>query len=316
MHGGNIYNKTHPTMTRQTLNKQLILDLYNQDPSKGKYWVADQLGLNRSSVSTLISRYCSNSLPIDSTLEHRVKETIQLFPYTGTKAKISKHLGISHHLIEQLLHKTQDVLIIEHFERPKCSSSKLTDTDIQDILDGSKLGIGNDQMGLIKGVDGISIRNIRKKLLTKEEYAQYHSIERFYSGDYNAYYNDRGDKFLSTWEEKLADYLFSLGVKYFSNVRLSYGGKNYSPDFYLPKTRTFIEVFGMSNVSTYQSKMNEKIEFYNSNNIKCLFLFEDSFLLNKKYVDSYKVNLDNFLSEIEGHIFNPHIKKIHINHKK
>ena len=303
-------------MTRQTLDKQLILELYNQNPTKGKYWVADQLGLNRSSVSTLINKYCTNNLSIDTELERKVKELIPLFPYTGTKNKISNHLGVSNHTIDQLLHKTQDVLIIDHFNTPKCSSSKLTDADIQDVLDGSKLGIGNDQMGLIKGVDGISIRNIRKKLLTKEEYAQYHSIERFYSGDYNAYYNDRGDKFLSTWEEKLADRMFEIGVKYFSNVRLSYDGKNYSPDFYLPKTRTFIEVFGMSNVNVYKSRMNEKIEFYNSNNIKCLFLFEDSFMLNKKYIDSYKVNLDNFLTEIEGRIFNQHIKKIHINHKK
>jgi hypothetical protein len=303
-------------MTRQTLDKQLILDLYNQNPTKGKYWVADQLGLNRSSVSTLINKYCTNNLSIDTELERKVKELIPLFPYTGTKNKISNHLGVSNHTIDQLLHKTQDVLIIDHFNTPKCSSSKLTDADIQDVLDGSKLGIGNDQMGLIKGVDGISIRNIRKKLLTKEEYAQYHSIERFYSGDYNAYYNDRGDKFLSTWEEKLADYMFEIGVKYFSNVRLSYDGKNYSPDFYLPKTRTFIEVFGMSNVNVYKSRMNEKIEFYNSNNIKCLFLFEDSFMLNKKYIDSYKVNLNNFLTEIEGRIFNQHIKKIHINNTK
>jgi hypothetical protein len=303
-------------MTRQTLNKQLILDLYNQNPTKGKYWVADQLGLNRSSVSTLISRYCSNNLPIDSVLENRVKELIPLFPYTGTKTKITKHLNITPHIFEQLLHKTQDVSIIEYFKKPKHSSHNLTDVDIQYILDGSKLGIGNDQMGLIKGIDGVCIRNIRKKFLTPEEYAQYHSIERFYSGDYNAYYNDRGDKFLSTWEEKLADHMFEIGVKYFSNVRLSYDGKNYSPDFYLPKTRTFIEVFGMSNINTYKSRMNEKIEFYNSNNIKCLFLFEDSFMLNRKPVDSYKVNLDNFLTEIEGRIFNQHIKKIHINNKK
>lgn len=303
-------------MNRQPLNKQLILDLYNQNPTKGKYWVADQLGLNRSSVSTLINKYCVNNTPIDGELERKVKDAIILFPYTGNKSKISKYLRVSNHSIEQIYHKTQDISIIEHFKTPKCSSYKINDLDIQDILDGSKLGIGNDQMGLIKNIDGVCVRNIRKKFLTKEEYAKYHSIERFYSGDYNAYYNDRGDKFLSTWEEKLADYLFEIGVKYFSNIRIPYNGKNYSPDFYLPKTRTFVEVFGMSNVGVYKSRMNEKIEFYNSNNIKCLFLFEDSFMLNKKYVDSYKINLDNFLVETEGRIFNQHIKKIHINNKK
>lgn len=303
-------------MKRKTMDKQAILDLYSKNIEKGKYWVATQLGLNPSSVAALIDRHYASNEPINIELEHKLKEAITLFPYTGTKSKLEKYLGITPYMLTQIVLKTQDPLILEYMNKPKSSSHKLTDPDIQDILDGSKLGIGNDQMGLIKGIDGVCIRNIRKKFLTPEEYAQYHSIERFYSGDYNAYYNDRGDKFLSTWEEKLADYLYSLGIKYFTNVRLSYGGKNYSPDFYLPKTRTFIEVFGMSNVSTYQGKMKEKIEFYTTNNIKCLFLFEDSFKANNMYVDSYKTNLDIFLSEIKGQVFNPHIKKIHIINRK
>lgn len=303
-------------MARSTLNKQLILDLYHQNPDKGKYWVADQLGLNRSSVSTLINKYYSNKSPINKDLENRLKNAIVLFPYTGTLTKLSKYLGISTHSIKQIYHKTQDPIIIKFSNSPKCGTHKLTDSDIQDILNGSKLGIGNDQMGLIKGIDGICIRNIRKKFLTKEEYAKYHSIERFYSGDYNAYYNDRGDKFLSTWEEKVADYLHNNDIKYFSNIRISYSGKNYSPDFYLPKSRAFIEVFGMSNVDIYVKRMKEKIDFYTNNNIKCLFLFEESFVTDKKHTERYKNQLDDFLSEIKGCIFNKHIKKIHINHKK
>jgi hypothetical protein len=302
-------------MNRNTLDKEKIISLYLQNQEKGKYWVADQLGLNRSSVSTIINKYCSNSLELDKELENKILEAIKLFPYTGTKSKITNYTNTSNHSLEQVIHKTSNQNIINHFQTPKISSHKLTDQDIQDILDGSKKGIGNDQMGIIKNIDGVCIRNIRKKFLTPEEYATYHSIERFYSGDYNSYYNSRGDKFLSTWEEKIADYLYESDVKYFTNVRISYKGKNYSPDIYLPKSRTFIEIFGMSNVGVYKDRMNEKIKFYTENNIKCLFLFEEDFLLDKKPIQKYKKSIDYFLPQIENSIFNKHIKSIYIQHK-
>ena len=303
-------------MNMKTLNKNKILNLYLKNKEKGKYWVADQLKLNRSSVSTLINKYLPNSNKLDIELESKLLEAIRLFPYTGTKKKISFYLGVSKHSIEQIIHKTKINEIIEYFNKPKCHTYKLNDNDIQDILDGSKKGIGNDQMGLIKGVDGISIRNVRKKLLTKEEYKLYHSIDRFYSGDYNSYYNDRGDKFLSTWEEKVADYLYLNNIKYYSNVRIHYNDKNYSPDFYLPKSRTFIEVFGMSNVESYKLRMNEKIQFYNDNKIKCLFLFEEDFLKNKKYINQFQQKLLDFNEQTKNMKYNLNIKKVFLNKLK
>ena len=215
-----------------------------------------------------------------------------------------------------LIFKTKNQNIKNHFLKPKFSSKKLTDQDIQDILDGSILGIGNDQMGLIKGVDGVSIRNVRKRFLSKKNYEKYHSIERFYSGDYNSYYNDRGDKFLSTWEEKVADFLYQNNIKYHTNVRIGYLGKRYSPDIYLPKNKTFIEIFGMSNIDCYKIKMEEKIKFYNENKIKCLFLFEEDFLEMKKYTELYKEKILNFLKEIQTIKYNNHIGKIYINKNK
>jgi len=184
------------------------------------------------------------------------------------------------------------------------------------ILNLEKEGKGNDLIGKLLKIDGGTVRKYLIEYYGIDKYKERHSIDKFLTPNYSGFINDRGDRFHSSLEVLVADYLFEIGVKYFSNIRLPYNGKNYSPDFYLPKTRTFIEVFGMSNVGVYKSRMNEKIEFYNSNNIKCLFLFEDSFMLNKKYIDSYKIKLDNFLVETEGRIFNQHIKKIHINNKK
>jgi hypothetical protein len=307
-----IYNKT---MKRKTLDKELILSTYRENKKKGKYWVATYLGLNKSSVSTIINKYEANNEPINEELEQKLLKLMVEFPYTGTKRKFSDILSISNHSMEQLIHKTTKKEIINFFSKPKYSSHNLTDQDIQDILDGSKLRIGNDKMGLMKNIDGVCIRNIRKKFLTPKEYLKYHSIERFYEGDYKSYYNDRGDKFLSTWEEKLADFLFEKNIKYHSNVRISYNDKKYSPDFYLPVTRVFIELFGMSNVDCYKEKMNEKIKFYNENKIKCLFLYEEDFMENKKLIDNFKSKVENFISQTENCIFNKHIKNIYMINK-
>jgi hypothetical protein len=306
-------------MKKTTISNELIssiIELYTHNQEKGKYWIANELKLNKNTVSSIIDRMFPNKVEINKELELKIIEAIILFPYTGTKEKICKYLKISKHSLEQIIHKTEDKTIINHFNTPKTSTHKLTDSDIIDILEGSKKRIGNDKMGLIKGIDGISIRNIRKKFLSSKEYEEYHSIERFLGGDYNAYYNNRGDKFLSTWEEKVADYLFKENIKYFSNIRFHHSGKNYSPDFYLPKTRTFIEVFGMSNVENYKVKMKEKIHFYLVNNIEYLALYEEDFILNKKYVDVFKNKIDKYLLYIDGKIFNEHINKIYINNKK
>lgn len=300
------------TMRKETLDKDLILKTYDENKDKGKYWVANHLKLNKSSVTSLINRYRKNKKPTNKFLEQQVLNTIKLFPYTGTRSKIQKYLKISRSILEQIIHKTENPIIIEFFKSPKSPTHKLSDDDISTILEGSKKRIGNDKMGLLLGIDGICIRNIRKKFLTKEEYEKYHSIERFYSGDYNAYYNERGDKFLSTWEEKVADYLYSKEIKYFSNVRMHYLGKNYSPDFYLPKTRTFIEVFGMSNVSCYIPRMKEKMLYYEQNNIKYLALLEGDFIFNKKLINDFESKIEDFTTEIQGNIYNNHIKNIYI----
>lgn len=299
-------------MNKETMNKEKILDLYLKNKDKGKYWVARTLGLKANSVSSLIDKHIPNSLDINKDLENQILNTIEKFPYTGSLHKISKYLGVSSHRIKQIILKTNNQTIKSHFNTPKHSSHNLTDQDIQDILEGSKKGIGNDLMGSLKNIDGVCIRNIRKKFLSKEEYEKYHSVERFYSGDYNSYYNDRGDKFLSTWEEKVADYLFNKNIKYFSNIRIYYKEKNYSPDFYLPKTRVFIEVFGMSSVEYYKNRMEEKMKFYKKNNIKYLALLTEDFMLSGKFTDTFKYKIDNFINEVGTKIFNNHIKKIYI----
>jgi len=280
------------------MNKSIILEHYKK--TNNKYKTASELGLNKNYVSSLVDRHFPNSQKLDLELEKKVLELMVKYPYTGTITKISKILKVSRHNIIQLNLKTNNKNIVNYFLSPKCSVSKLTDHDIQDILDGSKDGVGHDLMGIMKNIDGGCIRRVRKKLLTKDEYKKYHSINRFYEGDYNSYYNNRGDKFLSTLEEKVADYLFEKGINYHSNVRLNFKNKNYSPDIYLPDTKVFIEIFGMSNYQVYKNNMDKKIKYYRDNNIKCLFLYEEHFYPKL----NFQTKVNQFLKETKGNKYN------------
>jgi hypothetical protein len=195
-------------------------------------------------------------------------------------------------------------LIKKHFNKTLYSAKNLTDSDIFKILEGSKKGIGHDLMGEIIGVDGGTIRYVRKKFLTDEEYTQYHSLTKFLSPWSKGYSNDRGDIFLSSLEEKVCDYLYNKKINYKSNITLKYKNKNYSPDIYLTNNNVFIEIFGMSNIECYKTRMYEKIKFYTENKIKCLFLFQESFYDNLDWEE--KINI--FLDEIKNKKFNKKIK--------
>ena len=254
-----------------------IINFYKKHKNKGRYWVADELKINRNYFCSLIDKYFPNSTPINLILEKDVETLIQKYPYTGTMFKIAKILGVSKHKIQQINLKTTNVKINHHFSSPKHSSKKLTDEEIDLILKGSKKGIGNDLMGEKLGIDGTSVRYIRKKFLTPEEYKNYHSVDRYQSLEHLGYYNDRGDKFLSSLEQKVSNYLFDNKIEYKTNVRIINHLNRYSPDILLTESNLLIEIFGMSNVECYKKRMYEKISFYTENDVKCLFLIRRRF---------------------------------------
>jgi hypothetical protein len=286
------------------MEEQEIIKFYLENKNKGKYWIARKLNLNKNYVSSLIDRKVPNSCGINIELEKNIIECINKFPYTGTEHKIAKTLNISKHKIRQLILKTSNKKILNHFSSPKSHCKKLTDDDIHQILKGSKLGIGNDLMGLKIGVDGSSVRNIRKKFLTKEEYELYHSKDRYSSPFDRGYKNDRGDSFMSSLEEQVCNFLFELGIKYNTNVQIIEQNKKYCPDIHLIESGAFIEIFGMSDVECYKERMFEKIDYYNNNNIKCLYIFGDSFYCNIDWKDK----ITQFLEEIKNKKFNFNIK--------
>ena len=281
-----------------------IINFYKENKDKGRYWIADKLKLNRSYFCSLIDKHFPNSTPINSTLEKDIETLIQKYPYTGTMAKIASILGVSKHKIQQVNLKTKNVKINQHFSYPKHSSSKLTDKDIDLILEGSKKGIGNDLMGEKLGINGTTVRYIRKKFLTPKEYKNYHSVDRYQGLEHLGYYNDRGDKFLSSLEQKVGDYLFNNKIKYKTNVRITNHPSKYSPDILLTESNSLIEIFGMSNVECYKKRMYKKISFYTENNIKCLFLFEEDFEEDLEWIEKLRI----FISNIKGKQFNKQLK--------
>jgi len=60
----------------------------------------------------------------------------------------------------------------------------------------------------------------------------------------------------------------------------------------------------MSNIPYYQTRMYEKIKFYNENKIKCLFLFQESFYDSLDWEEK----VITFISEIKNKKFNKKIK--------
>ena len=111
-----------------------IINFYKKYQNKGRYWIADELKVNRNYFCSLIDKHFPNSTPINLILEKDVETLIQKYPYTGTMVKIAKILGVSKHKIQQINLKTKNIKINQHFSSPKHSSTKLTEEEINLIL--------------------------------------------------------------------------------------------------------------------------------------------------------------------------------------
>jgi len=286
------------------MNIEYILEYYKNNIHKERYQVAKELKINKNTFCSIIDKHFANNKPLNDNLEKIILEIIKLYPYTGTKRKISNIINTSQHSINQLLLKTNNPIIKEHFNKPLYSAKNITDNDIDAILEGSKNGIGNDLMGIKIGIDGATVRYIRKKFLSSEDYNKYHSPDKFAMPWNKGYQNDRGDILLSSLEEKVCDFLYKNSIKYQANISLSHKNKTYFPDILLIDNNVFIEIFGMSNVYSYQNRMYEKIKFYNENKIKCLFLFQESFYENLDWQEK----IIKFIKEIKNKKYNKNIK--------
>jgi hypothetical protein len=162
------------------------------------------------------------------------------------------------------------------------------------IIELEKEGKGNDVIGKILEIDGATVRRYLIEYYGEDKYKERHSIDKFKTPLYSGFVNKRGDRFHSTLEMLVADYLYECNIKYKTQDYIKFpNGKFIYPDFYLEKYNTYIEVFGMSEVPYYIESMNNKINLYNENNINLIGLFYKNFRENNwKEILNYKLNIE------------------------
>jgi len=182
----------------------------------------------------------------------------------------------------------------------KCLSSNynkraLTDENKLKIIQLEQQGKGNDVIGKILNINGSTVRRYLIEYYGLEKYKERHSIEKFNTPYYVGFINDRGDRFHSTLEMLVADFLFENNIKYKTQKYIEFPNKKSKyPDFWLEDYKIYIEVFGMSSVSFYIDGMNEKIKLYKKYKIPFIGLYYDDFKENKwKKILINKLNIKN-----------------------
>lgn len=168
----------------------------------------------------------------------------------------------------------------------ECSSSykrktSLTPTIKKEIIKFEEKGCGIDLIGRKLDIDGGTVRRYLIKYYGEEKYKERHSINKFYTPFYSGWTNERGDRFHSTLEELVADFLYEKNISYETQSYIKFkDGKTIYPDFYLKDYNLYLEVFGMSNVPFYIKSMDVKMDYYNTYNIEYLGLFYENFKYN------------------------------------
>lgn len=143
---------------------------------------------------------------------------------------------------------------------------------LREMLELSKSGYGIDWIGRKLGIDGTTVRSHLLRSLGRAKYSKRHSTERYCGGPKGYRKNDRGDSVQSSYEEVMADYLFSKNVKYSMHVTLTHKGKRYFPDFYLPDFDCYVEVLGMMKWDVYRKRVKVKKKAYAIKRIECYWL--------------------------------------------
>lgn len=182
----------------------------------------------------------------------------------------------------------------------KCNSknkkkTSLTEINKTKIINLENEGKGIDVIGKIINIDGGTVRRFLIEHYGKEKYEKRHSIEKFLTPYYSGFTNDRGDRFHSSLEELVADFLYESSVKYKTQSYIKFdNGKFIYPDFYLEDHKIYIEVFGMSSVPFYVEGMNKKIELYNKYDKPMIGLYYENFKKNNwKEILTKKLKLCN-----------------------
>jgi hypothetical protein len=245
--------------------------------NRNGYFVGNRkLKLNKNEADILIKK-CENLLNKKSYSFNNLCKEININPST-----------FKNYLIQNNIKE-----IIE-----KCLSSNKKQTALTEIIKNNiikleKEGKGNDVIGKLLNINGTTVRKYLIEYYGEEKYKKRHSIDKFYSPLYSGFINERGDRFHSTLEMLVADYLYEKNIRYKTQDYIKFSnGKSIYPDFYLKDFNLYIEVFGMSEVPFYIQNMNKKIKLYEENNLNFLSIFYNNFKENNwKEILNNKLNI-------------------------
>jgi DNA helicase-4 len=81
-----------------------------------------------------------------------------------------------------------------------------------------------------------------------------------------------GVKVRSSYEQKCADYLHSVGIKFVYEPLMLLAGRQYRPDFYLPEHNLFLELCGFNHMPFYVDRIKQKRELYRKHGLRAVFV--------------------------------------------
>lgn len=195
--------------------------------------------------------------------------------------ELCREININPNTFKNYLFNIGDTYILEKCNSNNYKKTALTDINKLKIIELEQQGKGNDVIGKLLKINGTSVRRYLIEYYGVEKYKERHNINKFKTPWYNGFLNDRGDRFHSTLEMLVADFLFENNIKYKTQAYIKFNNEKFIyPDFYLDDYKIYIEVFGMSEVSYYINSMKEKIKLYKKNNIDFIGIYYKNFKKN------------------------------------
>jgi DNA helicase IV len=84
-----------------------------------------------------------------------------------------------------------------------------------------------------------------------------------------------GNKVRSQYERICADWLQSEGIEFVYEPVILMQGRQFRPDFYLPKYDLFLEICGYNHMPYYRNRVSHKRELYEKFKLKVAFINHD-----------------------------------------
>jgi hypothetical protein len=83
---------------------------------------------------------------------------------------------------------------------------------------------------------------------------------------------DSGINVRSQYEKRCADFLFGNKIEFQYEPLILLDGRQYRPDFFLPKYNLFLEICGFGHMPFYNVRIKHKIQIYKKHHLQAVFV--------------------------------------------